>query len=59
MERSMDGWRFAPGNLRIGARLLHSKGIPHRLELWGYDVAHDWPWWRKMLPHYVGNVVGW
>jgi esterase/lipase superfamily enzyme len=38
--------------------ILNSKGISHSLELWGHDVNHDWPWWRKMLPHVLGKVVG-
>lgn len=29
------------------AQLLQLKGIPHRLDLWGHDVAHQWPWWRR------------
>ena len=37
--------------------ILNAKGIPHSLELWGQDVNHDWPWWRKMLPHVLGKVV--
>jgi esterase/lipase superfamily enzyme len=41
------------------SRLLTSKGIPHNLDMWGFDVNHDWPWWRKMLPHYVGERVRW
>ena len=36
-------------------RVLASKGIPHEIDLWGHDVDHDWPWWRKMLPHYLGT----
>ncbi len=35
--------------------LLNSKGIPHLLDMWGHDVAHDWVWWRKMLPYYLGR----
>ncbi len=38
--------------------ILHSKGIPHLLELWGHDVNHDWDWWRKMLPFYLGRFFG-
>lgn len=37
------------------SRLLHERGIPHNLDKWGFDVDHDWPWWRRMLPHYVGE----
>ncbi len=41
------------------SQVLHSKGIGHNLDLWGFDVNHDWPWWRKMLPHYIENRLGW
>ncbi len=40
------------------AGLLAQKGIGHELELWGYDVAHDWDWWRRQLPHYLGEALG-
>jgi esterase/lipase superfamily enzyme len=33
--------------------VLHTKSIPHELDLWGHDVTHDWPTWRKMLPHFL------
>lgn len=36
--------------------MLHRKGIPHTLDLWGHDVNHDWPWWRKMLPYYADRL---
>jgi len=36
--------------------LLNDKGIPHTLDLWGHDVNHDWPWWRRMLPYFVGKL---
>jgi len=35
--------------------LLHMRGIPHILDLWGHDVNHDWVWWRRMLPYYLGK----
>ena len=41
------------------SEVLHQKGIPHNLDLWGHDVNHDWPWWRRMLPHYIGERLGW
>ena len=47
----------APDRSRELSGILHSKGIPHLLELWGHDVNHDWPWWRKMLPYYLGRFV--
>jgi esterase/lipase superfamily enzyme len=33
--------------------LLAEKGIPHEVDLWGYDVAHDWPWWRRQFAHHL------
>jgi esterase/lipase superfamily enzyme len=33
--------------------ILHAKGIPHELDLWGYDMPHDWPTWRDMLPYFI------
>jgi esterase/lipase superfamily enzyme len=48
----------APERSRHLSQILEAKGIPHNLELWGHDVNHDWPWWRKMLPHYLGVIFG-
>lgn len=31
--------------------ILAAKGVPAWFDYWGHDVNHDWPWWRKMLPH--------
>ncbi len=33
--------------------ILSAKDIPHTLDLWGYDMPHDWPTWRAMLPYYL------
>ena len=38
---------------RATAAVLKEKGIPHELDLWGYDVAHDWPWWQQQLAHHL------
>jgi len=48
----------APDASRFLSNILHSKGIPHFLDMWGHDVAHDWPWWRKMLPYAI-DLMGW
>lgn len=32
-------------------RILAAKGIPHEIDLWGYEWSHDWPTWRAMLPY--------
>jgi esterase/lipase superfamily enzyme len=48
----------APERSRDLSNILRSKGIPHQLEMWGHDVDHDGPWWRKMLPFYLEKVLG-
>ncbi len=35
------------------SQILHSKNIPHSLDIWGPDMAHDWPTWRAMLPYFI------
>jgi esterase/lipase superfamily enzyme len=47
----------APDRSRHLSDILHSKGVPHTLDLWGADVNHDWPWWRKMLPHCLDKLL--
>ena len=46
----------APDRSRHLSQILGSKGIPHRLELWGYDISHDWPTWRDMLNVYIPEL---
>lgn len=38
------------------SHLLHEKNIPHWLDLWGTDVDHDWPWWRRQLPYFLEKM---
>jgi esterase/lipase superfamily enzyme len=40
------------------AGLLAAKQIPHELDLWGHDVAHDWSWWRRQASHHLGRRFG-
>jgi esterase/lipase superfamily enzyme len=36
--------------------ILVSKEVPAWFDYWGHDVAHDWPWWRKMLPYFLDRM---
>lgn len=38
------------------ASFLEQKGVPCWLDLWGHDVNHDWPWWRKQMPYYLEHL---
>ncbi len=37
-------------------KILDEKKIPHWIDFWGYDVNHDWPWWRKMMPYFLSEL---
>lgn len=37
-------------------RILESKNIPAWIDIWGYDVNHDWPWWNKQLPYFLEKL---
>jgi esterase/lipase superfamily enzyme len=41
-----------PGTRQL-AGLLQGKGIRCEEDVWGYDVAHDWPWWGRQLAHHL------
>lgn len=38
--------------------VMRRKGINGRVEYWGYDVAHDWCWWYKMVETYLPQLLG-
>lgn len=37
------------------SNILHSKSIPHELDIWGNDMPHEWWVWHKMLPYYIDS----
>jgi esterase/lipase superfamily enzyme len=39
-------------NERLAA-IMRSKGIPVRLDVWGDNARHDWPWWQRMAQVYL------
>jgi esterase/lipase superfamily enzyme len=47
----------APDRSQHLSDILKAKGVPHTLDLWGADVNHDWPWWRKMLPYTLDRIL--
>lgn len=32
---------------------LKFSNIPAFLDMWGNDVAHDWPWWKKQIVYFL------
>jgi esterase/lipase superfamily enzyme len=53
-------WEDTTGALESTKRfagVLAEKGVPHELDLWGHDVAHDWPSWRAQIAHHLPRFV--
>jgi esterase/lipase superfamily enzyme len=53
-------WEDTTGALESTKRfagLLGEKGIPCELDLWGHDVPHDWPSWRRQIAHHLPRFV--
>jgi esterase/lipase superfamily enzyme len=52
--------KWENGNIEDTQRfgqLLRQKGISHECDLWGYDVDHDWNWWRPQARHHFGKSL--
>ena len=49
-------WENGVEEARAVKDILEAKGVPCWLDLWGYDVNHDWPWWRKQMPYLLGHL---
>lgn len=39
-------------NERLAA-VMREKSIPVRLDVWGDNTGHDWPWWQRMAQEYL------
>jgi esterase/lipase superfamily enzyme len=53
-------WEDTTGALSSTRRfgeLLGEKGIRHEVDLWGHDVPHDWPSWRRQLAHHLPRFL--
>ena len=38
--------------------VLCMKGIHPIVDIWGYDVAHDWVWWEKQWTYFLQMTLG-
>mgnify|MGYP000021333027 FL=1 len=44
-------------DLRQLEQIFKEKGIHAWCDYWGYDVAHDWPWWQKQFPYFINHML--
>ncbi len=38
------------------ADILKDLDVPAWIDVWGHDVAHDWPWWRLQMPYFLEQL---
>jgi esterase/lipase superfamily enzyme len=46
-------WDICLGKNQQMAEVMRSRGIPVRLDVWGWHSKHDWPDWRLMVQEYL------
>lgn len=46
-----------PDSTRQIQGILQSKGIHAWVDFWGYDSAHDWPWWYKQVTYFLPYLL--
>ena len=49
-------WEQPDTTYRLKA-ILEAKGIPAWVDIWGYDVNHDWDWWYKQVAYFVPHLL--
>jgi len=37
--------------------IFREKGINIWVDLWGYDVNHDWPWWHRQVEYFLPKLL--
>jgi esterase/lipase superfamily enzyme len=37
--------------------ILQAKQVPAWIDVWGYDVNHDWPWWFKQMNYFLDKLT--
>lgn len=38
--------------------IFDAKGIHGWVDFWGYDVDHDWYWWKKQIVYFLPYILG-
>ena len=50
-------WEVPDTTLQL-KHIMESKGIHVWVDVWGYDVRHDWDWWYKQVEYFVPYLLG-
>ena len=50
-------WEVPETTIRL-KDIFARKGINTWVDIWGYDVLHDWDWWYKQVAYFVPRMLG-
>lgn len=50
-------WEEGLDDLRTIDAELTRLGANHWCDFWGFDVNHDWPWWKKQIRYFLPIVL--
>jgi len=42
---------------RALGEVLQGLDVPAWIDVWGLDVNHDWPWWKKQIVYFLGKLL--
>ena len=51
-------WEDGLGSQRFLDTVFKEKGIQAWFDYWGYDVNHDWPWWKLQMRYFLPYLLG-
>jgi esterase/lipase superfamily enzyme len=38
-------------------KIFRKKRISAFVDYWGYDVSHDWQWWKHQLEYFIPHLL--
>lgn len=50
-------WESGLDSMRDLEHSMQRLGIHAWFDYWGYDVNHDWPWWKKMVRYHLPQFL--
>ncbi len=50
--------RAASRRPRRSAICSKARAFPHDRDIWGYDVAHNWAWWKRQAQYHLSRRLG-
>ena len=51
-------WEDGLESQRFLDKVFKEKGINAWFDYWGYDVNHDWPWWKLQMRYFLPYLLG-